>query len=245
MKIIPNLIANAFNRKLKIVVPGKSPIEGSTDILIETLKFDFTEVLDIGLGQGSGSHFFLQNNKKVTATGYDIDSYNLPEMVKQKTKIHENVNVENMSIFEDGSFDAVWCSHVIEHCFNTGKALQEIKRLLRKDGYLFLSVPPFKHNVVGGHINVGWNIGLLMYVLCLNGFDSINGSFISHGYNVSAFVKPNNLELPKLRYDEGDIETLVKAGFLPDFFHQNVDGSMINGYQWSWCDRSKIKLVYA
>ena len=180
----------------------------------------------------------------MTATGYDIGSYNLHEMVKRKTKIHENVNVENMSIFDQGSFDAVWCSHVIEHCFNTGKALQEIKRVLRKDGYLFLSVPPFKHNVVGGHINVGWNIGLLMYVLCLNGFDSVNGSFISHGYNVTAFVKPSNIELPELRYDEGDIERLVIAGLLPDFFHQNIDGSKITNYKWSWRDRSQIKLTY-
>ena len=40
--------------------------------------------------------------------------------------------------FEDSSFDIVFCSHVIEHIFDTDKALKEFCRVLRKGGKLII-----------------------------------------------------------------------------------------------------------
>lgn len=43
--------------------------------------------------------------------------------------------------FEDGAFDAVNCSAVLEHLFYPLEMLQEIKRVLKKDGCALISLP--------------------------------------------------------------------------------------------------------
>lgn len=50
-----------------------------------------------------------------------------------------NLNIENMLI-DDGSFDLVLASHVLEHV-DDRKALSEIRRVLRSNGVLVLMVP--------------------------------------------------------------------------------------------------------
>ena len=43
--------------------------------------------------------------------------------------------------FEDDYFDVVYCLDVVEHCENPYRVLSEIKRVLKRDGILYLSVP--------------------------------------------------------------------------------------------------------
>jgi SAM-dependent methyltransferase len=43
--------------------------------------------------------------------------------------------------FRDGSFDAVLCSHVLEHVPDDRRALRELHRVLRRDGLAILLVP--------------------------------------------------------------------------------------------------------
>ena len=113
--------------------------------------------------------------KKVSSTGYDIDSYGPARDLVSQINLIPNISVEDMHPFAEHEFEAVWCAHVLEHCQNTGKALSEIYRVLKPEGTLFLMVPPFKHRLAGGHVNVGWNLGLLAYNLLLAGFDVKKG----------------------------------------------------------------------
>src|SRR5258707_310877 len=48
---------------------------------------------------------------------------------------------EGMGGIADQSFDAIVCSHVIEHVSNPIAAMQEFERILRPDGRLVLVVP--------------------------------------------------------------------------------------------------------
>jgi len=43
--------------------------------------------------------------------------------------------------FEDESFDLVLCSHVLEHVPDDGRAMREIARVLKPDGYALLQHP--------------------------------------------------------------------------------------------------------
>jgi len=43
--------------------------------------------------------------------------------------------------FQDNSFDVILCNHVLEHVDNDKKAMKEINRVMKKDGFAILQVP--------------------------------------------------------------------------------------------------------
>lgn len=51
-----------------------------------------------------------------------------------------NMDITNIQ-FEEGSIDAVYCSHVLEHVQDDRKALSEIHRILKNDGWAIFMVP--------------------------------------------------------------------------------------------------------
>ena len=56
-----------------------------------------------------------------------------------------NDNVKHMDVqnipYTDNTFDLILCNHILEHVPNDQKALQEIYRVLKKDGLAILQVP--------------------------------------------------------------------------------------------------------
>lgn len=173
-------------------------------------------ILDIGAGQGQLAKHFSKQGKMVTCTGVQIDSYvsDVKALRDMYGIEYVECDIENMP-FPDASFDAVIMCHVLEHCPNMASALGHARRVLREGGLLLIFVPPCEDVVCAGHVSVGWNIGQLMYVLLLNGFDVRAGSFIEYGYNVCGFVRRSERVLPELRFDQGDISVLAKEGYFP------------------------------
>ncbi|MGE5607623.1 MAG: class I SAM-dependent methyltransferase [Bacillota bacterium] len=178
---------------------------------------DAQDVLDVGIGAGQISKWLAEQGKRVTGTGLAMESYESDlEQLKTKYGIQIVECPADDMPFEDGSFDAVVMSHVLEHCPNVGAALAEAWRVLRDGGYLHVFVPASSIRVVPGHVSVGWVVGQLMYVLLVAGFDVRAGKFIRHGYSVCACVRKNAaMELPCLRGDTGDLLLLWDAGLLP------------------------------
>lgn len=149
-------------------------------------------------------------------------------------KMRESLNVTTISLSKGSDivgdyntiklveYDAVWCAHCLEHQRNVGAFLDKIHGELKEGGLLCITVPPLKHNIVGGHLSL-WNAGLLLYNLILARFDCSQAHVIVDGYNISALLKKRTIKLPKLAYDIGDIELLadyfpfpVKHGFNGD-----------------------------
>jgi len=64
----------------------------------------------------------------------DIDERVEPDHVADMT---------DLSMIEDGSIDAVYCAHAVEHLFDhqLPKAMAEFKRVLRPDGYAMITTP--------------------------------------------------------------------------------------------------------
>ncbi len=167
------------------------------------------KILDIGSGVDELHAFFMRNAKLNVQTN-DIFSNN------DIVGLFENINFQNQ-------FDAIWCAHVLEHTLNPHSFLQKINQVIREDGILCITVPPLKHEIVGGHINL-FNPGLLIYRLILAGFDCRDSYVWTYGYNISIIMKVKKInKLPNLIYDNGDIELLAK--YFPMDVQQNFNGN--------------------
>jgi SAM-dependent methyltransferase len=76
---------------------------------------------------------FERNLTKRLGSGYlTADLYNPQAMVK--------MDITNIN-YPDDNFDVIYCSHVLEHVLDDRKAMQELCRVLRPDGWALLLVP--------------------------------------------------------------------------------------------------------
>lgn len=180
-------------------------------------KFDFKTVLDIGSGQGLQAEVFRQHGKQVTT----LDSsahWGRPDILADFANIEEQPGI-----------DLFWCSHVLEHQLNVNAFLQKLRDISRPNAIIAITVPPAKHNIVGGHVTL-WNAGLLLYNLVLAGFDCSEAHVKEYGYNISVVLRKKlRPKVEALLMDAGDIEKL--AAFFPMPVQQGFDGN-IKGINW-------------
>lgn len=92
-------------------------------------------ILDIGCGDGTTKDLFAIRGYK-NWVGVDRD-YDCPNFPIYKSEMQDLKN------FVSKSFDVVFVCHSLEHCPRPIDALQEFKRILKDDGFLFLSLPLF------------------------------------------------------------------------------------------------------
>lgn len=175
-------------------------------------------LLDVGSGDGEHAKLFLDAGLHVTAL--DIKKPNIK---------HENFTF-NFGFLEnyatDKSYDCIWMSHVLEHTLDPHVFLTATRRHLKPDGYLVITVPPLKHQIVGGHINL-FNAGILMYRLILAGYDCSKAMIKTYGYNISIIVRNDfaDFSYNELKFDNGDIETLSRF-FPPGYNKQGFNGDI-------------------
>lgn len=98
-------------------------------------------ILEVGCGIGG----FLSYNKYVV--GVDIN----PELIE--VCLNKNLNAMTMKIdelpFDDNLFDSVLLDNVLEHVETPDKIILEIRRVLKKNGTILISVPGergYKHD---------------------------------------------------------------------------------------------------
>lgn len=186
--------------------------------------FDFSTILDIGSGMGQHSAAFLAAGKMVTAVDHQDDKLS-------ESYFYNHYKMDFMKFLADKistgeQWDAIWMSHVLEHCIDVGQVLDLIYHALPDDGVLAITVPPLKNNIVGGHVNL-FNEGLLLYRLILAGFNCVDARVGVYGYNISIIVKKRAAKLPDdLIMDSGDLEKL--AQFFPVKMRQDLDGRLGN-----------------
>lgn len=167
-------------------------VPSAYDLIKCTDNIEFKSIVDVGFGFGGASIYYARKEKEVTSIGLHIEATNYPKI------IFKDLNIQTIETsFEDfessTKFDAILMCHVLEHTQNPGFFLKKAKQLLAENGWLFVMVPPFKHEVVRGHVSTGWNLGILMYNLLLSGFNIKDGHFITYDYNVCAFVQNSTI----------------------------------------------------
>lgn len=99
------------------------------------------DVLEIGFGDG----FLLEKlSDRYECSGADISDENISQMKKKLPSVNFSlIGVDGRLPYEDGHFDAFVASEVLEHMSNDELVLcvSEIKRVLKSDGYAFITVP--------------------------------------------------------------------------------------------------------
>lgn len=173
--------------------------------------FSFDTILDIGSGEGKHSDMLESKGKKVTSIDFGKSIY-----FEKRTDNHTCIFGDYYDYNFEEQFDAIWASHVLEHQPNPNLFLKKIHKDLKEGGVLSITVPPLKHDIVGGHVTV-WNAGLLMYQLVIAGFDCRDIAIKAYGYNIGILLKKKSiLNYPDLSYDSGDIMKLS------EFFPLNI-----------------------
>lgn len=99
---------------------------------------DTDKVLEVGCGAGH----ILERINKGKLYGIDISDIQIQrakERLGDKAEIKKSPGEEIP--YEDKSFDKLLCSEVIEHVLDPVPLLKEMKRVLKDDGILSLSIP--------------------------------------------------------------------------------------------------------
>ena len=125
---------------------------------MQTIRFDNLEldlgssVLDIGCGEGRHT-ISLFVDKQINAFGFDLslNDLNIARSRLDDFPIENNSDsvcvfgvsdINNMP-FQDGAYDSVICSEVLEHVSSPEESIKELIRVLKPGGVLALSVPRF------------------------------------------------------------------------------------------------------
>jgi 2-polyprenyl-3-methyl-5-hydroxy-6-metoxy-1,4-benzoquinol methylase len=91
-------------------------------------------ILDIGCGDGWSVEEFKRQG--INVIGGDIDKVKIEDAVKRNLKV-QYMDMHNI----ESIWDAIFCSHSLEHSYNFKKALNSMMDHLITNGLLFIIVP--------------------------------------------------------------------------------------------------------
>jgi len=92
-------------------------------------------VLDLGCGRGEFTHYI--KNSGLNVDPVDISPSALKRVHSRNKKI---MSAENLSELKSGIYDAVFAIELLNYVSSPERVLKEIKRVLKRDGFLFISV---------------------------------------------------------------------------------------------------------
>lgn len=98
-----------------------------------------SKIFDAGCGSGD---FMKINPFGTEIIGKDVNKLNLEKLKTQGLEVSFG-DLNKKINFQDNSFDAISCFHVLEHLTNPQNAISEFYRILKKDGLLMIMVPNF------------------------------------------------------------------------------------------------------
>lgn len=103
----------------------------------------FKRILELGSGNGIQATLLSKHCKELFATDVNAE---LIQRNREHLRDYHNikwktVNCEDLSMFNDEYFDVVFSSNMIEHAENKNKCIEEMRRVVSKDGIIIVSVP--------------------------------------------------------------------------------------------------------
>ncbi len=118
-----------------------------------------SRILDVGCGTGAITEGMSRNFKDSEIHAIDISDWSIRMCKKYypKSKVRYKVGDAFKLPYKDDYFDCVISTEVIEHVLESDKIIEEIRRVLKKNGLMILNVP-FKYHPIW---NMEWIRGLI------------------------------------------------------------------------------------
>jgi SAM-dependent methyltransferase len=173
-------------------------------------------VLDVASGAGSFSCWRLRCS--VVAVDEDVDAFSNADALPAGPFWRVIGKSEGLP-FAAGSFDLIVCNHALEHLEDLGGALDEMRRVLKPDGRMYVSVP-YGYGVCdgiyrwlfegGGHVNRFRRDDVIRVVESRTGLKLVRWqklySSFAYLYRILVMLKDPPPGLPP---------RIVRAGWLP------------------------------
>jgi ubiquinone/menaquinone biosynthesis C-methylase UbiE len=108
-------------------------------MIVDGKPLNGRRILSLGCGAGSDVWFLASDNLVV---GIDYVRSGLAVAARHGLRATQmDLNAAHTLPFPDEVFDVVVCKDILEHLVDPRRALEEIRRVLRRDGYVVLNVP--------------------------------------------------------------------------------------------------------
>lgn len=181
---------------------------------------EYRTVLDVGCGEGIQGRILADYGKTVTGL-----------TITQPCKCLENVIYENFLEFAPTEqYDVVFASHIMEHMADERDFVLRLKRCVKKDGCMAITVPAREKNIMFSHIH-SYNAGRILRFLLMAGIDCSEAQILEYGYNLSIII-------PRVReiVEKEDIQSSIKREVFKadNIFHYLPEGvKLISSYDGS------------
>ncbi len=150
----------------------------SVNFLINNIKEDDENMIDIGSGRGYLLKQIRKAGKKIKMTG--IDFYN---GLNDETIDYQYGFIEKIPM-ADKSVDVITCTHTIEHILDTKAAVEEMKRVARKKIMIVTPRQRYYYYTLDLHVNFYPIKELLVKEIGLKNYtiQDIQGDWVYIGY---------------------------------------------------------------
>lgn len=141
-------------------------------------------ILDIGCSTGILLDI-LKNKGFVNICGLDPSKISCEKVVQRNINARQGSIYEKMIDFED-NFDVIILVQVLEHLYDVDKAIIQMKKWLKDDGYIYISVPD-----AASYQDYYGNISSVLCAEHINHFSeiSLNRVMEKHGFKQRTFFK--------------------------------------------------------
>ena len=97
------------------------------------------KVLEIGCGEGVYMKL-LADQKNIISTGLELNNYTIKKCINEGLDVY-NMLIEDFAVTAKSSFDKVCTFQVLEHVYSIKSFIESSLKVLKKGGYLIISVP--------------------------------------------------------------------------------------------------------
>lgn len=179
------------------------------------------QVLELGCGEGYGMELLSPHVETYVA----VDKKRPSQVTFNNQVLFKHCHLPLLAGIDDNSFHTIICFQVIEHIENDGLLLQEIKRVLKPGGSLFLTTPNQLTSLTRNPFHIREYQPAQMQALIANHFNTQTVQGIYGNNRVMQYYQENKKAVERiLRYDVFNVQYRLPAFLLKGVY------SLLNNY---------------